>query len=186
MGTQIDIDELNRFLRVEMTAIESYQAALAQLDERSAVRDAILLNLKSHQERVLMLRDAIIAAGGEPVGGARPWGLLGVPQPRRGPRLVDEAVAIGALVDGEACELASYHAEARGGVASSRRLVTTTLLPAQQQTHDRLRATPPAPPEPAIDGHARPPPVGPGGRSRAHVATRHGVAPHVPRRGRPR
>ena len=76
MGTKSSIEQLNSFLRGEMSAVETYRMALDKLDRTSAARDELLVNLKSHEDRVMALQDAIAAAGGTPAKSSGPWGAF--------------------------------------------------------------------------------------------------------------
>lgn len=139
MGTRSTVDQLNRFLRGEMSAVESYQMALAKVHEVSSARDQLLINLKSHEDRVMMLQDAIIAAGGEPANSSGPWGAL-VNVIEGGAKLLGREAAIAALEEGEDLGLERYRGDIAALDAETQHLVVDKLLPAQRQTHDRLSA----------------------------------------------
>src|SRR5262249_49331291 len=74
MGSKSSIDQLNSYLRGEMAAVETYQMAIDKLDAASPARDDLLVNLKSHQDRVTMLQDALAVLGGTPAKSSGPWG----------------------------------------------------------------------------------------------------------------
>ena len=76
MATKSSVDKLNEFLRGEMSAVETYQMALDKLEGASAARDELIVNLKSHQDRVIALQDAIVALGGTPAKSSGPWGTF--------------------------------------------------------------------------------------------------------------
>jgi hypothetical protein len=139
MGTKINVEQLNSFLRGEMSAVETYQMALDKVDEISAARDELLINLKSHQDRVMILQEAIIAAGGEPATGSGPWGVFAKAF-EGGAKVLGKKAAIAALEEGEDHGLKDYKAEMKDLDVSARNLLETKLRPAQQQTHDRLSA----------------------------------------------
>ena len=138
MGTKSSIDQLNSFLRGEMSAVETYQMAIDKLDANSTARDELLVNLKSHQDRVMMLQDALIQLGGTPAKSSGPWGTFAKAVEGTAKTLGDK-MAVSALEEGEDHGLKDYKNgidkldfECRGVVAQ--------LLPQQQQTHDRLSA----------------------------------------------
>lgn len=138
MGTKSSIEQLNSFLRGEMSAVETYQMALDKLPI-STVRDELLVNLKSHEDRVMMLRDAIVTLGGTPATGSGAWGALakaveGVAN------TLGEKTAIAALEEGEDHGLKDYKADLDDLDPAHRALVARQLLPQQQRTHDRLSA----------------------------------------------
>lgn len=140
MATKSSVDQLNSFLRGELSAVETYKMALGKLDEISTARDELLVNLKSHQDRVMMLQDAIIACGGKPADGSGPWGVF-AKAVEGGAKILGEKATIAALEQGEDHGLADYKRELDDLDEldmASRSLVTGTLLPQQQQTHDRL------------------------------------------------
>ena len=139
MGTKSSVDQLNSFLRGEMSAVETYQQAIDKLEAFSTSRDQLLVNLKSHQDRVMMLRDAIIQLGGEPAEGSGPWGAF-AKVVEGGAKAFGEKAAVAALEEGEDHGLADY----KRGLddtdldPQSRSLVVSKLLPEQELTHRRL------------------------------------------------
>ncbi len=137
MATKSSIERLNSFLRGEMSAVETYQMALAKLDEISTVRDELLINLKSHQDRVASLADAIIAVGGTPATGSGPWGTWAKAVEGTA-KLLGEKAAIAVLEQGEDHGLADYTDDIDKLDADCRRIVVDELLPQQKRTHDRL------------------------------------------------
>jgi len=139
MGTRSTIEQLNSFLRGEMSAVETYQMALGKIDHVSSLRDELLVNLKSHQDRVLMLQDALLACGGTPATSSGPWGAV-AKVIEGGATLLGEKATVAALEEGEDHGLADYRSDLSGLDAPTRELVEHELLPAQQHTHDRLRA----------------------------------------------
>ncbi|MBA3456285.1 MAG: DUF2383 domain-containing protein [Deltaproteobacteria bacterium] len=139
MATKSSVEQLNSFLRGEMSAVETYQMALDKVDDISTARDELLVNLKSHQDRVMMLQEAIIAAGGEPASGSGPWGVF-AKVVEGGAKVLGKKAAIAALEEGEDHGLKDYKADADELEPQARMLVETRLRPAQQQTHDRLSA----------------------------------------------
>lgn len=139
MGSKSSIDQLNSFLRGEMSAVETYKIALDKLDGISAMRDELLVNLQSHQDRVMALQEAILAVGGTPAEGSGPWGAF-AKAVEGGATVLGEKVTISALEQGEDHGLADYKRGLADLDGSALTLVTRTLLPQQQQTHDRLSA----------------------------------------------
>jgi len=85
----------------------------------------------------MMLRDAIIQCGGADSSG--PWGTL-AKVVEGGAMVLGEKAAVAALEEGEDHGLADYKRGLDDLDAQSRVLVSATLIPAQQQTHDRLSA----------------------------------------------
>ncbi len=139
MGTRTSIDQLNSFLRGEMSAVETYQMALDKLGEISTARDELLVNLKSHQDRVMMLQDAITALGGTPASGSGPWGAF-AKVVEGGAKVLGEKAAIAALEEGEDHGLADYRSDIDKVEPAHRAMIQDQLLPLQEQTHARLSA----------------------------------------------
>ena len=137
MGTKQSVDQLNSFLRGELSAVETYRMALDKLDDGSLARGELEACLASHLDRVQMLRDAIVLAGGEPADGSGPWGVF-AKAVEGGARIFGDKAAISALEEGEDHGISDYKEDLDELDLDSRRLVTDRLLPLQQQTHDRI------------------------------------------------
>lgn len=138
MGTKSSIDQLNSYLRGEMSAVETYQMALDKLDRTSTARSELLINLKSHQDRVSSLRDAIIAIGGAPAKSSGPWGSFAKVVEGTA-KVLGEKAAVAALEEGEDHGLKDYTKD-MDNVDAQCRTIVDQLIPLQQQTHDRLSA----------------------------------------------
>jgi hypothetical protein len=139
MATKSSIDQLNSFLRGELSAVETYRMALEKLDAGSPARPDLQTCLTSHQERVNLLRDAIIDCGGVPADGSGPWGVF-AKVVEGGARIFGDKAAIAALEEGEDHGLSDYKSDVDELDPQTRTLVTNRLLPQQEQTHDRMSA----------------------------------------------
>ena len=139
MGTKSNIEQLNSFLRGEISAVETYQMALEKIDHISTTRDELLVNLKSHQDRVMMLQDAIRQLGGEPATSSGPWGTF-AKVVEGGAKAFGEKAAVAALEEGEDHGLKDYKSDLSDLDFEARELVKAKLLPEQKQTHDRMSA----------------------------------------------
>lgn len=139
MGTKSSIDQLNSFLRGEIAAVETYQMALDKIDETSTTRDELLVNLKSHQDRVMALQDAITAIGGTPAKGSGPWGTF-AKAVEGSAKLMGDKATVAALEEGEDHGLKLYRDDLDKLDATSRQLVQMDLMPAQEQTHRDMSA----------------------------------------------
>jgi hypothetical protein len=137
MGQKSSVDQLNRFLRGEISAVETYRMALDKLDKTSTARGDLEACLQSHQSRVMLLRDAITAAGGTPAEGSGPWGVLAKAL-EGGARILGDKVAVSVLEEGEDHGLKDYKSDVAELDIVTRTLVTSRLMPEQQRTHDRL------------------------------------------------
>lgn len=141
MGTKTSIEQLNSFLRGELSAVETYEMALDKLDENSPTRIEVEACMQSHKERVQMLREAILAAGGTPAESSGPWGVF-AKAVEGGARMLGDKAAIAALEEGEDHGLEDYRDELDDEDldVQTRAIVVGQLLPAQQATHDRMSA----------------------------------------------
>ena len=69
------LDTLNSFLRGEISAVETYRQAIEKLRDKPEV-STLSECLRSHEQRVSLLRDEIRLRGGEPAQGSGPWGAF--------------------------------------------------------------------------------------------------------------
>jgi Domain of unknown function (DUF2383) len=137
MAQKSSIDQLNQFLRGEISAVETYRMALEKLDQGSTARAELEACLQSHQSRVMLLRDAIVAAGGTPSEGSGPWGMF-AKAVEGGARVLGDKAAVSALEEGEDHGLKEYKNEIGELDTMTRTLVSNRLMPEQQRTHDRM------------------------------------------------
>jgi len=134
MGTKSSIDQLNSFLRGEISAVETYRIALDRLDAGSTSRSELESCLRSHQERVDLLRGQIRALGGDPADGSGPWGVFAKAVEGSAAMLSDK-ISISALEEGEDHGLKEYRTDLGELDAETARIVSAELLPKQLQTH---------------------------------------------------
>lgn len=139
MATRASIDHLNGYLRGEIAAVETYQMALDKLDEISTARDELLINLKSHEDRVMMLQDMIMDLGGEPATTSGAWGMF-AKAVEGGAKVFGDKATVVALEEGEDHGLDDYEEDLDALDPETRSFVVDKLLPAQQRTHARLTA----------------------------------------------
>jgi hypothetical protein len=137
MGQKSSIDQLNHYLRGEISAVETYRMALDKLDKGSTARGELEACLQSHQSRVMLLQDAILAAGGTPAQSSGPWGVF-AKAVEGGARILGDKVAVAALEEGEDHGLKDYKAEADDLDTDAHALLASRLMPEQQRTHDRM------------------------------------------------
>jgi hypothetical protein len=139
MAKLSSVDQLNSFLRGELSAVETYRMALDKLDRTSPARVELEANLSSHRDRVVMLSDMILQLGGTPSDKSGPWGVF-AKAVEGSARVMGDKVAIAALEEGEDHGLADYQRGLDDLDLSSNTLVRDRLIPLQKQTHDRLSA----------------------------------------------
>jgi len=134
MATKSSIDQLNSFLRGEISAVETYRIAIDRLEKNSTARSELESCMRSHQERVDLLRGQIRALGGEPAEKSGPWGVF-AKAVEGGAALLGDKVSISALEEGEDHGLKDYRSDLGDLDAETRRIVNAELLPKQMQTH---------------------------------------------------
>lgn len=127
------VDALNELLRGEFSAVETYRQAIDKLGS-SATRGQLEDCRRSHEQRISKLRDQVTRLGGEPAQGSGAWGAF-ARLIEGGAKAFGERAAVGALEEGEDHGLKLYREDLDKLDASSRQLVETDLLPAQERTH---------------------------------------------------
>jgi hypothetical protein len=137
MGTKSNIHQMNSYLRGEISAVETYKMALEKIDYTSPLRADVEANLRSHEERVVMLRDCILQLGGDPATSSGPWGVFAKAVEGTA-RTMGDKMAISALEEGEDHGVADYKRGLDDLDPDSRVLVTSQLMPLQQQSHSRM------------------------------------------------
>lgn len=137
MGTKTSVDQLNHYLRGEISAVETYRMALEKLDRQSPARADVETCMQSHQSRVTLLQDAVRMAGGTPAEGSGPWGVF-AKVVEGGAKLMGDKATIAALEEGEDHGVKDYKSDLTDLDASARSLVTARLAPEQQRTHDTM------------------------------------------------
>jgi hypothetical protein len=138
-STKMDtVDQLNSFLRGELSAAETYRLALDRL-ERTEFRGTLMQCSRSHEERARLLTEAIQGRGGEPAMDSGAWGSL-VRLIERSATAIGEKAAVSALEEGEDHGRDDYLRDLDNLEPSARQLVEFTILPEQRRTHDAIRA----------------------------------------------
>jgi|SRR5579859_1112731 len=132
MATQ-PVDQLNSFLRGEISAVETYRQALDKVKDNRARIELEQCHM-SHQERVDRLKTRIMELGGEPSQGSGPWGAF-AKAAEGGAAVFGEKSAIDVLEEGEDHGLKDYQKHLPDLDAGSRTFVEQELLPMQQRTH---------------------------------------------------
>jgi len=135
---QQTIDQLNSFLRGELSAVETYRQALDSVDSVPH-RSTLETCARSHQERVALLRDEVQRRGGRPAEGSGAWGAFAkaIEGAARG---FGEKAAISALEEGEDHGRDDYKRDLKKLDEPARVLIETRVLPEQKRTHDAISA----------------------------------------------
>jgi demethoxyubiquinone hydroxylase (CLK1/Coq7/Cat5 family) len=127
------IAKLNTFLRVEISAVETYRQALQKVTAPQA-RVQLEECEQNHQQRIDLLRARIAALGGTPSQDSGAWGtwakLL-----QTGGNLLGEKTAVDALESGEDHGLREYRRELESLDGDTRSFVEGQLLPLAERTH---------------------------------------------------
>jgi len=132
------INQLNSFLRGELSAAETYRLALDRLEE-SQHRPTLIQCSRSHEERARLLTEAILGRGGNPANDSGAWGSM-VRVIERGAAAISEGAAVAALEEGEDHGRDDYLRDLDSLDPSARQLVEFAILPEQRRTHDAIRA----------------------------------------------
>ena len=132
------IDQLNSFLRGELSAVETYRLALDKL-EQSEHRPTLVQCSRSHEERARLLTEAILGRGGEPAESSGAWGSL-VRMIERGAVAISESAAVSLLEEGEDHGRDDYLRDIDDLEPSARQLIEFAILPEQRRTHDTIKA----------------------------------------------
>jgi demethoxyubiquinone hydroxylase (CLK1/Coq7/Cat5 family) len=130
------IQQLNSFLRGEISAVETYRIALDKVAD-SGARAQLEQCQDSHKRRVDMLRTRIMQLGGQPDKSSGAWGAF-AKTAEGGAKLFGEKAAIDVLEEGEDHGLKDYQSHLAELDVDSRVFVERELLPAQQQTHKAM------------------------------------------------
>jgi len=130
------IDQLNSFLRGELSAVETYRQALEK------VKDAYIVTVlrecqESHAERVRALTEQVATFGGKPANESGAWGTFAKLVEGAATAFGDKA-AVSALEEGEDHGLKDYRGDLEGLDPNARQLVHQRMLPAQERTHQAM------------------------------------------------
>jgi demethoxyubiquinone hydroxylase (CLK1/Coq7/Cat5 family) len=132
-----DIDQLNSFLRGELSAVETYNQAIQKLANEPAVVTSLQQSRASHVKRCDMLRAEIRRLGGEPADGSGMWGGF-AKLVEGGASVFGKKAAVAALEEGEDHGQNDYKRDLDELSPQVRMFVQSQLVPEQQRTHDVL------------------------------------------------
>src|SRR4051812_49791204 len=136
--TTTTINQLNSFLRGELSAAETYRLALERL-EQSEHRPTLIQCSRSHEERARLLTEAVLGRGGDPAESSGAWGSL-VRLLERSAAAISESAAVALLEEGEDHGRDDYLRDLEKLEPSARQLVEFAILPEQRRTHDTIKA----------------------------------------------
>jgi demethoxyubiquinone hydroxylase (CLK1/Coq7/Cat5 family) len=132
-----NIDTLNSLLRGEISAVETYDQAIARLTDDAIVAQRLQECRRSHEQRVALLREEVARAGGDPAHGSGAWGGF-AKLVEGGAKLFGKKAAIAALEEGEDHGLRQYRHDLPKLDPETRRELEPQLLREQEQTHHAL------------------------------------------------
>lgn len=134
--TDRSIDALNALLRGELSAVETYEQALAKFDEviPQELRDC----LRSHRMRTERLTQRIVELGGTPSEGSGLWGAF-ARLFEGSAKLLGQASTVAALEEGEDHGMELYENRLTDLDPESLRLVGGELQFEQRSTHAMVR-----------------------------------------------
>lgn len=133
-----DISKLNDFLQDEIAALETYGQCIEKVDQATIAAQLVALR-QSHATRAALLKERILALGGEPAKGSGVWGGF-AKLVEGGAKVFGEKAALSALEEGEDNGLKNYQSDIDDLSDSTRQFVASQILPEQQRTHDALSA----------------------------------------------
>ncbi len=132
------VDQLNSFLRGEISAVETYRQALDAL--ATSEHSSRLAECKqSHEQRVQILSSEIRKLGGAPAISSGIWGMF-AKVVEGGAKTLGERAAIAALEEGEDHGNADYKRDVAKLDGPVRQVIESQVLPLQLQTHAEMSA----------------------------------------------
>jgi demethoxyubiquinone hydroxylase (CLK1/Coq7/Cat5 family) len=136
--TQKNVEQLNSFLRGEISAVETYRQALTAL-QSSTYGSKIAAGKQSHEQRVAILTEEIRRLGGAPAESSGVWGSF-AKLVEGGAAALGEKAAIAALEEGEDHGNADYKRDVAKLDSGVRAVIEQKVLPLQLRTHAEMSA----------------------------------------------
>lgn len=131
-NTDKSIDQLNSFLRGEISSVETYRQALDKFQDQR-VRNELQNLLRSHQERCDLLRQRIVELGGNPSTSSGVWGSFAKLVEGAG-KVFGVGPALAALQQGEEHGLNDYRRDLGDLDPQSQELIRSRIMPEQERT----------------------------------------------------
>jgi hypothetical protein len=136
--TTKNVDQLNSFLRGEISAVETYRQAIDSM-KTSEFASALAECKYSHEQRVAILTQQIQRLGGAPAQSSGAWGTF-AKLIEGGATTFGEKAAIAALEEGEDHGNADYKRDVPKLEGDARMVVEQEILPLQLRTHANMSA----------------------------------------------
>ena len=134
--SKADIDQLNAFLRDELSAVETYQQCLEKM-ERPQIASGLTDLQRSHQKRATLLRQRVQELGGTPETDSGLWGSFSK-LVEGGAAMFGEKSALAALEQGEDRGVKSYEKGAQKLSPDNQLFINSSILPEHHHSHDTL------------------------------------------------
>lgn len=131
-----DIDQLNAFLRDELSAVETYQQCLEKID-RPQIASGLTDLQRSHQKRATLLSQRVQELGGTPETDSGVWGSF-AKLVEGGAKMFGEKPALSALEQGEDRGKENYQSKADKLSPVNKAFIDTSILPEHRHSHDAL------------------------------------------------
>jgi demethoxyubiquinone hydroxylase (CLK1/Coq7/Cat5 family) len=131
------VDQLNAFLRGELSASETYRLALSKL-EKSPHRAVLEQCIRSHDERARVLTNEVQRLGGTPANDSGAWGTF-AKLVEAGAQIFGEKTAIAALEEGEDYGKKDYERDLSALDQQTRSLIEVQVKPEQLRTHQAMQ-----------------------------------------------
>ena len=136
--TQKNVEQLNSFLRGEISAVETYRQALEAL--KSSTYGSKFAECKqSHEQRVAILTEEIRKLGGTPAQSSGAWGSF-AKLVEGGAAALGEKAAIAALEEGEDHGNADYRRDVSKLDPGVRAVIEEQVMPLQFRSHSEMSA----------------------------------------------
>lgn len=131
-----DIEQLNAFLRDELSAVETYQQCIEKIDKPELASSLTDLQ-RSHQKRATLLSHRVQELGGTPKMDTGIWGGF-AKLVEGGAKMFGEKSALSALEEGEDRGKKSYAKGTEKLSPANQSFINSTILPEHHHSHDAL------------------------------------------------
>lgn len=132
------VDWLNRCLRTELSAVETYDLAVQKIG-RGELTNILRQIRASHEHRAVVLREFLLNAGCEPSTSSGVWGAFALAV-QTGADLLGERAALASLEQFEDHAATLYTERSFPIDDKTAAMLEVQILPAQKQTEDLSRS----------------------------------------------
>jgi len=139
MGSKVDVDGLNKLLRGELAAVETYDKAIEKFDDpkEQVIASGLQRIRDEHSSATTTLRQRVLAYGGEPSEGSGIWGTFAGTVTGTA-KLIGPETTLEALKQGELTGIDDYNElSAKDDLCSENRSVIRSELLPRCQEHVR-------------------------------------------------